>query len=680
MADDGLDLFYAERLWALLPALYRTADQPDSGDGDGPLRELVNRLGSGIADNRRSIDALARLGSIETADDWAIAYLADLLSTRLVGSMDARAQRLDVARTIYYRRRAGTVGLVELLAFDVAGHDARVVEFFRRLGRTRHGFDPAIGGDRAIAVTERLIGRVTGTPAGGTADLRDAWGATTSASAFDEFAHTADFRRPAQATGHHAIPRVGVYLWWLYSFAIRGATPVQRRGCPKDWSFDPTGRDMPLRGRAGRDRQTLGEAWTSPEPWEVPIALPNLLWAAAPDRFYPDALAVLLAGGGTPAPAPLTDVEIDPERGRYRWPGGTPVGEILVDFHHALAGPVGALGQPDSLPPVADEPSPPLVVTGGSWGTALASPVAARTLLFTDSRTYPGPAGPIAVNSGGALVLRAQSQQRPLLRWTAPTTLTITGGDSDTRLVLRGLHWQGADLRLRGKFASVTIAQTTLDPGSLDAAGAVATAIDGVALGPSRIVVEGDIGSLIIERAITGPIITQGNGVIEQLHITDSIVQAITRGSPAILTTSGTIAVTRSTILGPCSVHRISATDTIFDDVVTVADAQHGCVRFSTYTIGSQLHAPYRSVAIRRRSAIFHSRRFGDPCYARLRDDADRAIAPPRPGQSIRGGASDGSETGAFASERAGLKARSLIIKLGEFMPIGTIPVLIDAD
>lgn len=679
MSEDGLDLFYAERLWQLLPAIYRTTDGAEGTDEPGPLRELVLRLAGGIAESRRSVDSLGRLGSIDTADDWAIAYYADLLATRLVGSMDLRAQRLDVARTIYYRRRAGTMGLIELLASDVTGHDARAVEFFRRLGRTRHGFDPPVGGDRRIAEADRLIGRVTGTPAGGLADLRDAWGATAARGPFDEFSHYADFRRPRQGTGHHAIPRVGIFLWWLYAYPIRGATPVARLGCPKDFGFDPTGRDTPLRAPGGRPRNTLGEAWTSPEPWEVPIAIPNLLWVAERDRFYPDALAVQLAGGGTPAPAPLLDLAIDCERGRFRFVNGAPIGEFLTDFHHGFAGPVGAQGQPDRLPPVPDEPPIQVVVTGGTLGTALAGPVARRTLLFDDSRTYAGPTGSLAIDPGGALVLRAISQRRPLLRWTAPTAFTVTGGDGDARLVIRGLHWQGADLRLSGRFQRVTIEQTTIDPGSLDSAAAIAAAIDGLPLQPGSIIVDGEIEELVINRAITGPIHTEGAGVVERLQITDSIVQSILGSTPAVLTTAGEVEIVRSTILGRCRVHSLSASGAILDEIVAVADAQHGCVRFTTYAKGSQLHSPYRSVAVPARSAIFHSRRFGEAGYARLREDADRSITLPSAG-SIRAGGEDGSETGAFASERAGLKASSLVIKLNEFMPIGTIPVLIDAE
>src|SRR5271165_1404730 len=140
---DHYEIYYADKLWNLLPAIYRTEDT-DVFDRNGPLRELVNRIGAQAAILRRSIDRLWEDQSIETCDDWVIPYIADLLATRLVASLDARGQRIDVAKTIYYRRRKGTLAVLEEIAANITGWDARVVEFFRRLGRMRHNLDPAI--------------------------------------------------------------------------------------------------------------------------------------------------------------------------------------------------------------------------------------------------------------------------------------------------------------------------------------------------------------------------------------------------------------------------------------------------------------------------------------------------------------------------------------------------------
>src|SRR3954471_2963496 len=229
MADDGYTALHQAKLWKLLPAVYRTLDLPD---GAGPLREIIDRIGGEFANLRRGIDRLYDNQSIETCDDWVVPYIGDLLATRLVSCLDARAQRLDVAKTIYYRRRSGTLGLLEELAADIAGRDARAGEFFRRLGRTRHQFDPAIGPvptyrpGRApgSAVIEGLAGAISGTPAGGYADLRNDYAAHASAGAFDEYAHVADLRRGRQSAGWHNIPHLGVFVWWLYAFPIRGGT------------------------------------------------------------------------------------------------------------------------------------------------------------------------------------------------------------------------------------------------------------------------------------------------------------------------------------------------------------------------------------------------------------------------------------------------------------------------
>src|SRR5207344_2717224 len=123
-ADDHYDIYYADKLWALLPAIYRTLDT-DQFAASGPLREMVNRIGATAAALRRSADRLWEDQSIETCDDWVIPYIGDLLDTRLVAGLDGRARRLDVAKTVYYRRRKGTVGQLEELASDIAGRDVR---------------------------------------------------------------------------------------------------------------------------------------------------------------------------------------------------------------------------------------------------------------------------------------------------------------------------------------------------------------------------------------------------------------------------------------------------------------------------------------------------------------------------------------------------------------------------
>src|ERR1700733_4686870 len=142
--QDGYDSYYAERLWQMLPAVYRT-DDTDSLVNPGPLRELLNRIGAQVAVVRRSIDRLWADQSIETCDDWVIPYIGVLLSVNLVNHLDPQAQRIDVAKTIHYRRRKGTLDVLEELARDVTGWTAHVVGASRPPPRPRPARAPAVG-------------------------------------------------------------------------------------------------------------------------------------------------------------------------------------------------------------------------------------------------------------------------------------------------------------------------------------------------------------------------------------------------------------------------------------------------------------------------------------------------------------------------------------------------------
>jgi hypothetical protein len=700
MADDGYTSFYQAKLWSLVPAFTRTRDLPD---GAGPLRELLDRLGAGFADLRRGIDRLADNQSIETCDDWVVPYIGDLLATRLVSCLDARAQRLDVAKTIYYRRRCGTLGLLEELAANIAGRDARAVEFFRRLGRTRHQYDPEIGpvpvyqpgSMPGSAVIEGLAGATSGTPAGGYADLRHPYAAHASAGAFDQYAHSADLRRGVQSAGWHNISHLGVFIWWLYSFPVRGGTPVSNGQSPPCFSFDPSGRLIPLFARSDRIADEgitgFGEDWVSPDEWGLPVPVSETLWSAYPDKLYPASFAVDLAGGSAPAPRPRGDVRIHPERGLFSFTDPKDTTSPLVDYHAGFSSRIGAGGFDDRILSMIDQPPVFASVAGG--GTALDGALGAiatsETVEIEDSLTYPAVTADLVLPAAPSLVvIRAASQQRPVVRWAGGgATWTIAGQKGD--LVLQGLWLQGADLVLAGEFGTVSLRMMTLDPGTSGTGGAwFDKAIDGLALAPTTLWIDGTVKNLIVERCILGPVRARGTGIAESLTVSDSIIQAIPTHSPsasappdpALESVSGEVALTRSTVLGLIAVHRLSASECILDEPAIVEDPQHGCIRFSAYAIGSAVHAPYRSVRVPPHGPLFRTRRFGDPDYARLSRLADVAIVNPSPGDTILGGARNESEMGAFSLEDVPLRKRGLAAKYEEYAPLGIYPVWIDAD
>jgi hypothetical protein len=704
---DGYEAYYAAKLWASLPAMYREDDGESTLGLDsqerGPLRELVDRIGAQAAVLRRSIDRMWEDHSVETADDWLVPYIGDLLATNLVAGMGAREQRLDVAKTIYYRRRKGTLGILEEIAHDVTGWDARVVEEFRHLARYRHLLDPAIGrpadtpqpaAARELQAAQGLIGRYSRTPIGGTADLRAVYPASRTSTAFDEFAHTIDVRAGRGHVGWFNIPRLGVFLWRLRSFNVVEGTPVPVKGCPGMFTFDPTGRSIPLFAAASRPLERFGARWISPEEWQLPTPIDRRLFRAATDQLYPGSIEVFaptLTGLDT---IPSGNVTILPACGRFVVTSGN-VPNPQASYHYGFSAEIGAgpydrriRGETNDQPP-----DPVNVLAGGGTLVAALTGLRSGTVRLGDSQTYDAVADVGAAGAGIGQV-RIDSENtatfsRPCIR--PPAGAWTFTGDPSAELVLDGLLVSGVDIVLAGSFDLVRIACSTLDPGNsglgLPTPAIFADAADGRELRPSRLWIEGTVRSLEIERSIVGPIRTRGNGHVERLQIRDSIVQAIRTTDPAgpdpadlaIELAAGTAVLDRCTVLGPIGLHRLEASETILDDLAIVEDPQHGCVRFSATSVGSVLPRQYESVQVDPGAPVFTTREYGMPGFGQLLGAADRAIrssSSPRP--SITQGGPTGGEMGAFATELGAVRRRGLLIKFREYMPVGMGPVLVD--
>jgi len=748
MADlDHYEIYYADKLWNLIPAIYRTLDT-DVYNANGPLRELVNRIGAQAATLRRSMDRLWEDQSIESCDDWVISYIGNLLATNLVSSLDARGQRLDVYNTIYYRRRKGTVAILEEIASDITGWEARVVEFFRRLSRTRHNLDPAIAvpsdspaDNLTLQLAQGITGNWTRTMIGGWADLRNAYGASQAQgpnsiavsprppSAFDEYFHTADFRAGAGSSGWYNIPKLGVFLWRLISFAVNQTTPVQNGGC---YSFDPTGRQIPIFAASSRPPY---DAWVSPQEWQLPTPIGTPLLTAAladpqaiqlyasidPDglTLLPNSLGIFTLPGSfyqlvdvsriTTFPIPpgaSPGIMVFPETGVFAVLNPQN-GPLTVTYQYGFSAPMGAGPYDRRVLGQAPNPTPAPVanVTGGGNGiAALGSIPPTGTVSLNDSLTYTSSLNVSAIQQ---LSIMAGNQTRPVIRLAPPQqggpNEWIFNGAENATLVLEGLLVSGCDVVLRGSFTSVTLTCCTLDPGTaanlragvnapLQSPPALfAQSIDGRDLAPTRLWIEGEITQLNIDRCILGPIRTRAGGEVETLTATNSIIQSIPTVEPvaspqafgpdlpdlALSFITGVTSLSRCTVIGQAYVHELQASECILDDVFVVDNTQNGCVRFSAWSSGSVIPRQYESVQVPAASHLFTSRDFGQPGFAQLLENVDNAILSGAQGATISQGAVDGSEMGAFASQQNPIKERSLLIKYQEYMPLGLNPVLI---
>lgn len=261
IAEDRFEIYFAEKIWDMIPEIYRHED----GLADNPdvLRSLVEVIAKQAALLRRSQDRLWDDQFIELCNEWAVPYIGDLLGTRLVSALNKRGRRVDVAKTIYYRRRKGTVRILEELISDISGWEGRVIENFRRLGRNRHGLDPR---------PAPLAGRFSGTLPGGWANLCMQSASELTNGPFDEYYHTTDVRQHQGLAGRYNIPKLAFHLYRLKSYTIRNSTPFPM-GDDLAFTFDPSGRDIPLFTRRDRTDMFNWNTWRPAFEWELPTPI-----------------------------------------------------------------------------------------------------------------------------------------------------------------------------------------------------------------------------------------------------------------------------------------------------------------------------------------------------------------------------------------------------------------------
>ncbi|MCD4725853.1 MAG: hypothetical protein K8R63_13530 [Bacteroidales bacterium] len=261
MANDNFETYFAEKLWEMIPAIYRHEDGLDTNPNKDVLRSFVLLFAEQAAILRRSHDRLWDDQFIDLCCEWAVPYIADLVGTRLLSDLNKRGRRIDVAKTIYYRRRKGTLRVLEELISDITGWEGVAVEKFKRLGRSRHGLDP---------FPAVLSGMHTKTLPGGWADIRQQQGSELTISPFDEFYYTADVRQQKGTDGLFGIPKLAFYLYRLTSFRVEDVDPFDY-GDGLKYGFDPSGRDIPL--FAQRDRPDDWDEWRSAYEWELPLPI-----------------------------------------------------------------------------------------------------------------------------------------------------------------------------------------------------------------------------------------------------------------------------------------------------------------------------------------------------------------------------------------------------------------------
>jgi hypothetical protein len=445
-----------DRLYQLLPAIYRMRD----AEQKYPLRALLRVIAEQVNIVEDDIAQLYDNWFIETAEDCAVPYVADLIGYRPVlgagqpgeeKTSEGRElnrlliRRREVANTIHNRRRKGTLALLEMLANDVAGWPARAVEFFKLLGWNQNLNHLWLQRARTIDLhrVEEL-------------DLLD--------GPFDPSARSVDVRRinsHRRAKGRYNIPSVGLFVWRLkpYSVTHSSAICVDGEG-PNCFSFSVLGQDAPLFIKPEPETQPTHIA----EELNLPAPIRRLAFVRHKELFYDAARSLAIWTQGWAGldedeqvpldlivPADLSEwqyappaghIAVDPVLGRLAFPiGQTPPTGVKVSYHYAFSADMGGgeyarnLFDPTPREVTAPDPedenktvrqiiSPTFYYVGADQdlrriGDALArwekEKPAAAVIELTDSSVYVEPLQ-INLRAEQTLQVRAASGARPVIR------------------------------------------------------------------------------------------------------------------------------------------------------------------------------------------------------------------------------------------------------------------------
>lgn len=688
-------------LFALLPAIHRLRDgelAQSLGLARGPLEELLAVFAEQFAVADEQLAQLYDDLFIETCAEWMVPYIGDLIGVEALHGVAPKvaSARAEVAHTIAMRRRKGTALVLEQLARDVTGWDARAVEYFQRLATTQHMNHPRL---HNLSVTR----------------IRDAAALEWLGGAFDGSARTVDVRRIESGRGRHNIANIGLFLWRIRAHP-RTLAPAARIA-PRCYRASPLGQDAPLYNRPLAEDDITHLA----EPDNVPLPLSRRRLArdlalhhgqradaaAAVDNPNPSLElwvdGALIArnrvrvcnlsddgGGWAHTPPPDGHYAIDPVLGRIALPGdAADPAEVRLTWHEGFSADIGGgeyeRGAQLPLPP-AGVPIARVPQDAATIADALALVAGNGVVEISDGRRYSETLD-ITVADDGHVTLRAANRCRPLL---ALTGLTLRGG-RDSACTLDGLLISDAALEvppdapgMPNTLARLTLIDCTLVPGRALNADASPAQPGQPSL---RLALPGLATTLV--RTITGGIRADDRSRVEAV---DSVIDACDptlvalaaaddSGAGAALSLAGCTVVGKLHVaeVGTISNSILFATLAAGDSwpvAVRAARRQVGCVRFSWLPFDAIMPARHRcqpvsSADAGRIAPRFSAVRYGTPAYMQLAAGTPAEIAR---------GADDEGEMGVLHHLFQPQRSANLRIRLAEYLRAGLAAGIFNAS
>jgi hypothetical protein len=725
------------RLYDLLPAVYRQRD----AEKGYPLKALLQVISEQVNIVEDDITGLYENWFIETCQDWAVPYIGDLIGYRPISQAGAPGDvakpeglklnsilfpRREIANTIGYRRRKGTLALLEELAQATAGWPARAVEFYRLLRV-------------AVHINHQHLER------GKTVDMRLGDALERLDGPFDELAHTVDVRRIAshRTLGRYNIPSVGIFIWRLMSYPVTQAPAYYMDRDLNHFTFNVLGLDTKLFSKAVEEPDPVHIA----DEINVPTIIRRRAFEERMEDFYGEGKSLCIWRGDLDHPVPIEsiiasdlsdwsyapsedNVAVDPELGRIALSSSyslenSDVG-IWVSYHYGFSADMGGGEYPREKKKrggqeiyrvgpneVFHRISDALI----QWNEDKKEDEKKRDALIEveDSGAYAEKIK-ISLEAGDHLELRAADGRRPVIRllnWETnrSDSLKIIGIGGEGRpasILLDGLVITGRGIKVAGELTEVKIRHCTLVPGWIqeeDHQSQKSTY-------PSLRLIN-TTARLSIESSILGSVMINQDQVQTDplsVSITDSILDATDPKKKALDASGCPVAfakltVLRSTIYGETLVHSIDlAENTIFFGKVTVCRRQKGCMRFCYIGPKSRTPRRYRCQPdlveqAEEEKIRIAARRAGSPLAALSEDELKEEIKAAKQREAsrvtpqfnsthygkhdyfqladscaleIKRGADDQSEMGAFHDLYQPQREANLRARLEEFTPAGT--------
>jgi hypothetical protein len=725
----------ADRLYNLLPVVYRLRDV----DQGYPLRALLRVISEQVNLVEDDISQLYENWFIETCQDWVIPYVGSLIGYQPlfdanelsdVSSKIGQARnrilipRAEVANTIRFRRRKGTISILEDLASAVAGWPSRAVEFYRLLSVFQN-------------IDYLHLDR------GFSADIRNGDAMENIDGPFDKTARNVDVRRvnSIHFPGYPNIPEVGVFLWRRKAYSVT-QTPAYcfEEESPNCYLFSVLGNDTQLFTNASAAQNQPPGELNLPVPirrrgieTQELAGKPGATTSGVPFYFGKGkSMQIFLGSPVNPVPsgqivaADLTDwtyrplanqVAVDPVLGRIVFPPGMVPRQqdVLVNYYYGFSADIGG-GEYDrvlSQPPgarvyrVTSDPTTPdfhrITDALTQWQT---DAPADAVVEIQDSSVYVEQIS-ISLGPNQTLQLRAANKTRPVIRlldWKTshPDSLSVSGKPG-SYFTLDGLLVTGRGMEVEAIVAGVIIRHSTLVPGW----GLECNCEPHRTNDPSLVLTDSP-NCLTIEHSIIGGIQVDRDEVkLDPLliHLSDSILDATSQESIAIgaegsLCADAKITILRCTVFGQIQSRELQLVEnSILMGILRVCRRQQGCVRFSYLTNPSRTPRRYEcqpdlvlqavdallakdditqaeAGTLKQSEALrvepqFNSVRYGTPSYCQLA----YACA-----DEITRGAEDQSEMGVFHDLYQPQREDALRTRLAEFTPAGMDVGLLFAD